>query len=297
MSTARVRASVLAQVVRSRRLTGNPRINVPVALGPSRRLPPCRFVSTAPIPDPSLPPPRSFFRRAVSFVALGIVFTSLGIVMGSIPAMPAVSGLLNPPTDEETLAMYAPATEQEREVEDFINRHPLTLAMRAKEGFAESRPHLKIPQPFRDYNLTGGTLLGANRIVVPPVIFAESGGKSLVSISYLGHELCGHPGIIHGGLLATLLDEGLARCCFAALPHKVGMTANLNINYRAPAPAGSYIVLKATTTKVEGRKAWVEGRIETLVGEGEKPVVLAEATALFVSPKQAAMMMNVYPTT
>lgn len=209
--------------------------------------------------------------------------------MGSIPAMPAVSGLMNPPTDEETLAMFAPETEQEREVEAFIDSHPLTLAMRTKESFAESRPHLKIPPPFRDYNLTGGTLLGTNRIVVPPVIFAESGGKSLVSISYLGHELCGHPGIIHGGLLATLLDEGLARCCFAALPHKVGMTANLNINYRAPAPAGSYIVLKATTTKVEGRKAWVEGRIETLVGEGEKPVVLAEATALFVSPKQAAV--------
>ncbi|KAI1776716.1 Thioesterase/thiol ester dehydrase-isomerase [Hypoxylon cercidicola] len=297
MSAARVRANVLAEVLRCRRLTANPRINARLALGSSRQPLPRRFVSTAPIPDPSLPPHRSFFRRAVSFITIGIVFTSLGIVMGSIPAMPAVNGLLNPPTDEETLAMFVPETDHEREVEDFINSHPFTLEMRNKEGFTESRPHLKIPPPFRDYNLTGGTLLGPNRIVVPPVMFAESGGKSLVSISHLGHELCGHPGIIHGGLLATILDENLARCCFAALPHKVGMTANLNINYRAPAPAGSYIVLKATTTKVEGRKAWVEGRIETLVGEGEKPLVLAEATALFVSPKQAAMMMNVYPTT
>ncbi|KAI1764040.1 Thioesterase/thiol ester dehydrase-isomerase [Hypoxylon sp. FL1150] len=298
MSAARIRASALAEVQRCRRLTVNPRINTRLAsLGPSRRPLPCRFVSTTPIPDSSLPPRRSLFRRAVSFVAIGIIFTSVGIVMGSVPAMPAVNGLINPPTDEETLAMFVPETDQAREAEDYINNHPLTLAMRTKEDFSESRPHLKIPPPFRDYNLTGGTLLGENRIVVPPVIFAESGGKSLVSISYLGQELCGHPGIIHGGLLATLLDEGLARCCFAALPHKVGMTANLNINYRAPAPANSYIVLKATTTKVEGRKAWVEGRIETLVGEGEKPVVLAEATALFVSPKQAAMMMNVYPTT
>lgn len=209
--------------------------------------------------------------------------------MAAVPAAPVVNGILYPPSDEDTLSMFAPEHEQEHEVENFINNHPLTKEMRGKQGFYESRPHLKIPPPYRSHNLTGGTLMGPGKVVVPPVTFAETGGKSLVSISYLGHELCGHPGIIHGGLLATMLDEGLARCCFAALPHKVGMTANLNINYRAPAMAETYVVLKATTTKVEGRKAWVEGRIETLVGEGETPVVLAEATALFVSPKQAAV--------
>lgn len=148
---------------------------------------------------------------------------------------------------------------------------------------------MKIPERYRSHNLTAGTLAGPGRLVVPPLVFAEEGGKSLVSIAYLGSELCGHPGIIHGGLMATMLDEGLARCCFAALPHKVGMTANLNINYRAPTQADSYVVLRATTTKVEGRKAWVEGRIETLPKEGETPVVLAEATALFVTPRQAAV--------
>lgn len=137
--------------------------------------------------------------------------------------------------------------------------------------------------------------MGAGKVVVPPFVWSEQGGKSLVSISYLGEDVCGHQGLVHGGLLATILDEGLARCCFAALPNKIGMTANLNINYRAPAPAGAYVVLKATTTKVEGRKAWVEGRIETLVRDGEKPVVLAEATALFIEPRQAATMARVYP--
>ncbi len=110
-----------------------------------------------------------------------------------------------------------------------------------------------------------------------------------MSISYLGPDLCGHPGIVHGGLLATILDEGLARCCFPALPNKVGVTANLNINYRRPAHAQTFVVLRANTVKVEGRKAWVEGHIETLAEEGEEPVVLVEATALFIEPKQAAV--------
>ncbi|KAI1209478.1 Thioesterase/thiol ester dehydrase-isomerase [Annulohypoxylon truncatum] len=293
MFAARIQAGV-ARVVRNRQLPVEPTINL--ILRPTRRQPllSCRFVSTSPTQDPPRP---SFLRRAASFLAASFAFTLLGTAMAAAPAIPTVSELLNPPTDEETLTMFSPETEHQREVEAFIQNHALTRELRAKPEFSEARPHLKIPPAYRSYNLTGGTLMGPGRLVVPPLIFAEEGGKSLVSISYLGDELCGHPGIVHGGLLATILDEGLARCCFAALPHKIGMTANLNINYRAPAPAGSYVVLRATTTKVEGRKAWVEGRIETLVGEGEKPLVLAEATALFVMPRQAAMMANVYPTT
>ncbi|KAI1810590.1 adenylylsulfate kinase [Poronia punctata] len=204
--------------------------------------------------------------------------------------MPVVTAIMEPPTDKESLTMYTPQTEQERTVYEFINNHPLAREYREKEGFSEVLPHMKIPEGYRSHSLTAGTLAGPGRIVTPPLVFTEAGGKSLIAISYLGHELCGHPGIIHGGLLATMLDEGLARCCFAALPHNMGVTANLNINYRAPTKADSYVVLRATTTKVEGRKAWVEGRIETLpINEGDAPVVLAEATALFVSPKQAAV--------
>ncbi|KAI1375577.1 Thioesterase/thiol ester dehydrase-isomerase [Hypoxylon crocopeplum] len=293
MSAARMRAIVLARG-RCRQLTVNSSINL--ASRPARPLP-GRFVSTFPNAAASLPSPPSLLRRVAFRAGIALVFIPLGFVMAAATAKPAIDGILNPPSDEETLTMFVPEHDEEHEVEAFINDHPLTREMRDKEGFSESRPHLKIPPVFRNNTLTGGTLMGPGRVVVPPLTFAEKGGKSLVSISYLGNELCGHPGIIHGGFLATMLDEGLARCCFAALPHKVGLTANLNINYRAPAPAGCYVVLKAKTTRVEGRKAWVEGRIETLVAEGETPLVLAEATALFVSPKHASMMMNFYPTT
>ena len=68
------------------------------------------------------------------------------------------------------------------------------------------------------------------------------------------------------------------------------MTAKLEINYKVPAVADQYLVLRATTVKVEGRKAWVEGHIETLpTEEGQEPTILATASALYVSPKQAAV--------
>jgi adenylylsulfate kinase len=217
--------------------------------------------------------------------------------MTALPAFETARQFANPPTPAETLQMYTPEDESALEIEEALQTHPLVQDLRTKPEFTESRPHLMIPPALRGQSLTGGTLMGANRVVVPPLAFAEDGGKSLVTISYLGRDLCGHPGIIHGGFLATMLDEGLARCCFAALPNKIGMTANLNVNYRAPAKAEQFVVLKAVTTKVEGRKAWVEGRIETLVDEskGEKPVVLADATALFIEPRQAAAMARVYP--
>jgi len=215
--------------------------------------------------------------------------------MTVIPAVQVVEGMRNPPTDAETLTMFTPEDDISREIEEFINNHPVARELRSKPQYSESRPHLKIPEAVRSHNLTGGILMGPGKVVVPPFTWTEKGGKSLVQIQYLGSDLCGHPGIVHGGLLATICDEGLARCCFGALPNKIGMTANLNINYRSPAPAGAFVVLRAETTKVEGRKAWVEGRLETLVGEGEKPVVLVEASALFIEPRQAAVCLYSNP--
>ncbi|KAK0120360.1 hypothetical protein ONS95_011763 [Cadophora gregata] len=267
----------------------------------SKRLGNVQAIPSSPQPSTassssSYPVKKSLLRRTANVFLLSIVFTTLGFTMAAAPVIQAANGYLNPPTDEETLTMYTPGDDTlSQEVETFIRNHPLAISLRAQPQFSESRPHLKVPEAQRSHSLTAGTLMGPGKVVVPPLVFSEEGGKSLVSIQYLGGDLCGHPGLVHGGMLATMLDEGLARCCFAALPNKVGMTANLNINYRAPAKAGAYVVLRARTTKVEGRKAWVEGHIETLVGEGEKPVVLVEASALFIEPRQAAQMARVYP--
>lgn len=214
--------------------------------------------------------------------------------MAGAPAVESLRALANPPSDEETLTLFTPSTAEVAEIEKSIFTHPFTKSLLDDESFIASRPHLKIPEQLRAQNLTGGTLLGADKIAVPPLQFSTADGSKFVSIQYLGSALCGHPGIVHGGLLGTLLDEGLARCCFPALPNKVGVTASLNITYKAPCMANQIVVLVAETTKVEGRKAWVKGRLETLPkSEDEKPVVLTEAEALFIEPRQAAQLKRV----
>lgn len=192
------------------------------------------------------------------------------------------------PSDQETLSLYNPPDEFSREVDEHIKNSSLAQSLREDPSWKESRPHLKIPEAVRQHNLTAGTLSGPGMIVVPPYYFNKHDGSEMVQIMYVGTDVSGHPGIVHGGFIATMLDEGLARCAFPAMQNKVGVTANLQINYRKPTMAGQFLVLRAKTTKVEGRKAWAEGWLESLeVAEGEEPTKLVEASALFVEPKHA----------
>jgi acyl-coenzyme A thioesterase PaaI-like protein len=126
----------------------------------------------------------------------------------------------------------------------------------------------------------------------------------VVSVFHIGRDLCGHPGFVHGGLLSVLFDEVFARCVSAAFPSGLGMTANLSVDFRKPALPDRVYVLRAETVKVEGRKAWVEGRMsylplavpdgktivqdtELLREDNEGAVMVSEAKALFVEPKFA----------
>lgn len=237
----------------------------------------------------------SLLRRIALFTGRVLLFTSLGFVLTVAPAYESVVAILSPLSDADTLQSFRPQDEDASAREDYINSQPLTVSLRANPDYTEARPHMKIPPSWRRHNLTGGTLMGPGKMTIPPFSWTERGGKSYVQITHVGSDLCGHMGIIHGGFLATMLDEGLARCSFPVLPFHVGVTAKLEIDYKAPALADQYLVLRARTVKVEGRKAWVEGQIETLPAEeGQQPTVLATASALYISPRQASVRINPY---
>ncbi|MCJ1328240.1 hypothetical protein MMC10_004916 [Thelotrema lepadinum] len=203
--------------------------------------------------------------------------------------------MINNPTDHETLGMFNTEDDNAAEINTHLLTHPIALAHRADSAFEESRPHMKVPESVRPHHLTTGALSGPGRIEVPPLMFLEKEGRSGIALLYIGSDLCGHPGLVHGGAIAALLDETLARCCFRALPSKVGLTANLNINYRKPIPAGNYVIIRSKTVSAEGRKVRTEGTIESLPADGETPITYCEANALYIEPKQAKTMSLLYP--
>lgn len=60
-------------------------------------------------------------------------------------------------------------------------------------------------------SLTAGALHGPGKLAFAPLIRARKDESESLIFAHVGKGLCGHEGIVHGGLLATLLDEGMGR--------------------------------------------------------------------------------------
>ncbi|HEY9127860.1 MAG TPA: PaaI family thioesterase [Acidobacteriaceae bacterium] len=86
----------------------------------------------------------------------------------------------------------------------------------------------------------------------------------------------GPPGYLHGGIIATLLDEAMSK---ANRAHGVtAMTRQMQVEYLRPVPSQMPIRIEGGVTRSEGRKHWTTARI--LNAEG---VILAHASALFIA--------------
>lgn len=66
-------------------------------------------------------------------------------------------------------------------------------------------------QSLSPHSLMATTLRSPSLIAIPPLAFARCDESAAVLIYHLGESLCGHEGIVHGGIIATILDDSLAR--------------------------------------------------------------------------------------
>ncbi len=87
----------------------------------------------------------------------------------------------------------------------------------------------------------------------------------------------GYPGVVHGGIIAAMLDEVTSRTIFRGNPPRFVVTARLNVRYRKPVPV-------ETPLHLVGRIVEDKGRVITVVGEILDPegILLAEAEAIIV---------------
>lgn len=226
--------------------------------------------------------------RAFFFVFRFFFYSFVGMNIGSFVAKRIV--VPSGPTFQPEYATHEDEIEADR-IMQYLAEHPLVKKLENDPELRVTNPHYQIPAYYRRGNLTADTLVGPGLMAIPPLTWQDDHGQKLVMIMHVGKGLCGHPNIVHGGFVATVLDEFMARCCFKAVPHQIAMTARLNIDYRAPTPAGEFIVLTAQTVSVDRRKAVVRGKLEVLGDpadpEKETKQLLAEAEGLFISPRQA----------
>ncbi|MFF4956410.1 PaaI family thioesterase [Streptomyces sp. NPDC001222] len=90
----------------------------------------------------------------------------------------------------------------------------------------------------------------------------------------------GAPGLAHGGVLATALDETLGSLNW--LLRTVAVTGRLETDFVRPVPVGTVLYLEAEVTAVAGRKIY--SRATGRVGGPDGPVAV-RAEALFIEVK------------
>ncbi|KAL3464299.1 HotDog domain-containing protein [Aspergillus heterothallicus] len=164
-------------------------------------------------------------------------------------------------------------------------------------------------------HLVSASLLGPSKLPTDPVFFLQSHPEcKVIAICFIGKDICGHPGYVHGGLSFVLFDDVFARCAAVVFKSRIAMTASMSVDFKAPASPNRVYVYRAEIVKREGRKVWVEGQLrclrpftademwrrEVVNGDGLsveelEGTLVAEANALFIEPKNTEAMVPLYP--
>nr|CAG8552059.1 5555_t:CDS:2 [Entrophospora candida] len=209
-------------------------------------------------------------------------FKTTTIICGSI----IIAGLSYFLSKTSSLSLSSSLKKNQQQIEEEVNflesevySTSLVNQLLNDPSYIHNRGYDTVKHDRKTKHLTANTLQGKGKFIMKPIIFYSSEKMENIIFLHVGSDLCGHDGIIHGGLLSTIMDEGLAITAIPSLPDKNGATAFLHVNFRKPCKANQILVCKCKVTKIEGRKGFVEGRLETF----DEGVVLVDANALFIS--------------
>ena len=109
---------------------------------------------------------------------------------------------------------------------------------------------------------------------------AEDG--TVVCLPTVGDVFEGHPGLLHGGIIATLLDEAMSKAVRAR--GLTAMTRQMEVEFLRPVPSGMAVRIEGRMVREEGRKHWAEGQILNAGGK-----ILATAKGLFVEVRASRL--------
>ena len=106
--------------------------------------------------------------------------------------------------------------------------------------------------------------------------FSKSAEGAVQSDTVISDQYEGPRGCVHGGIIATLLDEAMSKANRAQ--GVTAMTRQMQVEYLRPVPSGAPIRIEGRVTRSEGRKHWTEASIQSSNGDR-----LAHATGLFIT--------------
>lgn len=156
--------------------------------------------------------PRS--SRPFYTISVAVALSAVAYAVGAIYPPSTISMIFPRPAPPPLDPNSSAAVEYTNKLESELQSLPLLSAHRNQPDSSEwyeLRPYDNFPEERRVNHLTAGVLRGPSKLALPPIARVKKDETEAWFIIHLGRALCGHDGIIHGGLLATLLDETLAR--------------------------------------------------------------------------------------
>ncbi len=143
-------------------------------------------------------------------------------------------------------------------------------------------PHTYAPTPIDERMLNDSSGYqacfgcGARNLNGLQLVFTTE-GEAIVAEFMPDERFQGFPGVLHGGVLATMLDEALSRA--AVFAGQWMMTARLEIRYRRAAPVWQALRIEAQPTRVRARLVSASGVVRLA---SDPSVVYAEAEGVFM---------------
>jgi len=110
--------------------------------------------------------------------------------------------------------------------------------------------------------------------------FYQTGEGAVVVETIVPDRYQGYPGIAHGGIVASLVDEVLGRVHMGSDPNnpRFMYTAKLTVQYRKPVPTNQPLTIRGYGIKSKKRTA--TSRAEIIDSEG---AILVEADAILIN--------------
>ncbi len=193
-----------------------------------------------------------------------------------LTAIVAQSDLLNRHAHGATLAFGSAvdATQSVQTLPEYVRISQYSLP----EGHMDSFRKIDITRRFNGGKHFIGTLLRKPGGVEVHEQWLNPDTRELLVKVRLGESAVGHPGIVHGGATATILNNAFGMLFFSC-NLGTGFTANLNIDYRAPLPAGTDVMAHLTVDGVHGSKV----HMRAVFFNPDKGTVYAQARCLFIA--------------
>ena len=116
------------------------------------------------------------------------------------------------------------------------------------------------------------------------MVFFDDGESTVISRVTPNQMFQGYPGVVHGGILAAILDEVVGRVVMAKDHHRFMMTVNLTVKYRLPVTVGEELLAVGEAQRIKSKIGHATGKI--LLADGS--VACEASLTLAQMPKEIA---------